>query len=135
MDLEKLTILIVDDMQFSRETIRISMQKCGVQNIITAENALKALVAEQGLVLDDGAALDDDTLSLEDKADLVRELKKHVRSAEMVWLATDEDREGEAISWHLSKVLQAGNGTAQKTKKGKSIDLSAKVMVREEGLV
>ena len=45
MDLEKLTILIVDDMQFSRETIRISMQKSGVQNIIMAENALKALVA------------------------------------------------------------------------------------------
>lgn len=45
MDLEKLTILIVDDMQFSRETIRISMQKCGVKNIVTAENALKALVA------------------------------------------------------------------------------------------
>lgn len=45
MDLEKLTILIVDDMQFSRETIRISLEKCGAKHIITAENALKALVA------------------------------------------------------------------------------------------
>ncbi len=45
MDLEKFTILIVDDMQFSRETIRIAMQKCGVKNVVMAENALKALVA------------------------------------------------------------------------------------------
>jgi DNA topoisomerase-1 len=43
---------------------------------------------------------------MEDKADLVRELKKHVRSAEMVWLATDEDREGESISWHLQQALE-----------------------------
>lgn len=45
MDLENLTILVVDDMQFSRETIRIAMQKCGVKNVVMAENALKALVA------------------------------------------------------------------------------------------
>lgn len=45
MDLEKITLLVVDDMQFSRETIRIAMQKCGVQNVIMAENALQALVA------------------------------------------------------------------------------------------
>lgn len=45
MDLEKLTILIVDDMQFSRESIRLSLQKNGASNIITAENALQALKA------------------------------------------------------------------------------------------
>lgn len=40
-----------------------------------------------------------------DKKDVVAELKKLAKDAEMVWLATDEDREGEAISWHLHEVL------------------------------
>ena len=41
-----------------------------------------------------------------EKEKLVAELKKAVKAADMVWLASDEDREGEAISWHLSEVLQ-----------------------------
>jgi len=40
-----------------------------------------------------------------DKKKLVAELKKIAKEAEMVWLASDEDREGEAISWHLFKAL------------------------------
>ena len=39
-------------------------------------------------------------------AKVVNELKKAVKSAETVWLATDEDREGESISWHLLQVLK-----------------------------
>jgi len=42
----------------------------------------------------------------EDKDKIVNELRKLVEKAETVWLATDEDREGEAISWHLAEVLQ-----------------------------
>ena len=41
-----------------------------------------------------------------DKVKLVSELKKIVKNTDTVWLATDEDREGEAISWHLSEVLK-----------------------------
>lgn len=41
----------------------------------------------------------------DDKKSLVAELKKAARSASMVWLASDEDREGEAIAWHLYEVL------------------------------
>ena len=41
----------------------------------------------------------------EDKKGIVAELKKLSKDAELVWLASDEDREGEAISWHLSEVL------------------------------
>jgi DNA topoisomerase-1 len=40
-----------------------------------------------------------------DKKQVVAELKKLAKAAEVVWLATDEDREGEAISWHLYETL------------------------------
>ena len=55
-------------------------------------------------------SIDDDTLEPEyeipdDKKKLVSELKSNARKAEKVWLASDEDREGEAISWHLCEVL------------------------------
>ena len=50
----------------------------------------------------------------EDKQKIVSELKKLSKAAEMVWLATDEDREGEAISWHLLEALQLEE---QKTKR------------------
>src|SRR5574344_2971042 len=41
----------------------------------------------------------------DEKKKLVGELKKQAKEAERVWLASDEDREGEAISWHLCEVL------------------------------
>ena len=41
----------------------------------------------------------------EDKIKVVKELKSSARAAEKIWLASDEDREGEAISWHLCEVL------------------------------
>jgi DNA topoisomerase-1 len=41
----------------------------------------------------------------EEKQKVVRDLKQFAKKSEEVWLATDEDREGEAISWHLCEVL------------------------------
>lgn len=49
-----------------------------------------------------------------DKKAVVAELKKLAKAAEMVWLASDEDREGEAISWHLYDTLGL---TESKTKR------------------
>jgi len=49
-----------------------------------------------------------------DKKKVVAELKKLAKAAEMVWLATDEDREGEAIAWHLFAELGL---TEKKTKR------------------
>ncbi|MCR5130353.1 MAG: type I DNA topoisomerase [Prevotella sp.] len=55
-------------------------------------------------------SIDDDTLLPdyeipEEKKKLVSELKQQSKKAEKIWLASDEDREGEAISWHLCEVL------------------------------
>ena len=41
----------------------------------------------------------------EDKEKVVKELKQYARKSKEVWLASDEDREGESISWHLAEVL------------------------------
>ncbi|MBR1881438.1 MAG: type I DNA topoisomerase [Muribaculaceae bacterium] len=41
----------------------------------------------------------------DDKKELVKQLKKAAKEASVVWLASDEDREGEAIAWHLYEVL------------------------------
>src|SRR5690606_10997421 len=41
-----------------------------------------------------------------DKRPVVRELKELLKDADVVYLATDEDREGESISWHLLELLQ-----------------------------
>ena len=47
----------------------------------------------------------------EDKERVVTELKKLAHEVETVWLASDEDREGEAISWHLKEVLGLSDDT------------------------
>ena len=41
-----------------------------------------------------------------EKKELVKKLKEEAEKADVVWLASDEDREGEAIAWHLYEVLQ-----------------------------
>jgi len=50
----------------------------------------------------------------DDKKKVVSDLKKSAREASTIWLASDEDREGEAIAWHLSEVL---NLDPEKTKR------------------
>ncbi|MBR2836772.1 type I DNA topoisomerase [Candidatus Saccharibacteria bacterium] len=46
---------------------------------------------------------------------IIAELKREAKAAERVWLATDEDREGESISWHLTEVLKLPKDTARIT--------------------
>ena len=41
-----------------------------------------------------------------DKKEVIRDLKKEAKKADIVWLASDDDREGEAISWHLNEALK-----------------------------
>lgn len=44
-------------------------------------------------------------ITIRGKGDIIQELKKEAKKADNVFLATDPDREGEAISWHLAKIL------------------------------
>lgn len=49
-----------------------------------------------------------------DKKKVVSELKKAAKEADAVWLASDEDREGEAIAWHLAKALNLNTKTTKR---------------------
>ncbi|MCL2739606.1 MAG: type I DNA topoisomerase [Oscillospiraceae bacterium] len=51
-----------------------------------------------------------DYINVRGKGDLIRKLKKLAKDANKVYLATDPDREGEAISWHLSHILNLEEG-------------------------
>lgn len=44
-------------------------------------------------------------VNMKDKSEVIKELKKHAKSSDTIYLATDPDREGEAIAWHLSHLL------------------------------
>ena len=53
-------------------------------------------------------------IPVKDKSKLISELKKDVKEAETVYLATDPDREGEAISWHLKELLSLPDEKAKR---------------------
>ena len=101
---------------------RISMQK----NLVIVESPAKAKtiekflgpdykvlssyghirdLKEKGLGVDVNDNFKPDYVISPDKEELVKTLKKAAKDAQMVWLASDEDREGEAIAWHLYVVL------------------------------
>jgi len=50
----------------------------------------------------------------DDKKKIVSELKSLVKKADIVWIASDEDREGEAIAWHLFKTLKLNKETTKR---------------------
>ena len=51
---------------------------------------------------------------LRGKGDILAKLRREVKKADRVYLATDPDREGEAISWHLSQALKLEDKDAQR---------------------
>ncbi len=53
-------------------------------------------------------------IPVRDKKELIAELKKEAKSAKTVYLATDPDREGEAISWHLKELLELDDSKAKR---------------------
>ena len=53
-------------------------------------------------------------IPVRDKRELINELKKEAKDARTVFLATDPDREGEAISWHLKELLELDDKKAKR---------------------
>ncbi|MBR6513871.1 MAG: type I DNA topoisomerase [Clostridia bacterium] len=53
-------------------------------------------------------------INIRGKGDLIKELKKEAKKANKVFLATDPDREGEAISWHLANALELDSSKAKR---------------------
>lgn len=53
-------------------------------------------------------------MNIRGKGDLIKELKKEAKKADLVLLATDPDREGEAISWHLMQALELDSNKAKR---------------------
>jgi len=61
------------------------------------------------LAIDEKNNFEPEYINIRGKGDLIKELKKEAKLAKKVYLATDPDREGEAIAWHLSKILDVEN--------------------------
>ena len=55
-------------------------------------------------------------INIRGKGDLIKELKTDAKNADTVFLATDPDREGEAIAWHLATVLGIDEGKIKRVK-------------------
>ncbi|MBW7937019.1 MAG: DNA topoisomerase I, partial [Flavobacteriales bacterium] len=62
-------------------------------------------LSEKGLSVDIANHFAPEYVIPSEKKKVIAELKKLAKSADCVWLASDEDREGEAIAWHLAEAL------------------------------
>ncbi|MDR1562832.1 MAG: type I DNA topoisomerase [Dysgonamonadaceae bacterium] len=69
---------------------------------------------EKGIAIDIKNNFKPDYVVSSEKKEIVNKLKKAAQNADMVWLASDEDREGEAISWHLAEVLGLDKTTSKR---------------------
>jgi DNA topoisomerase-1 len=70
---------------------------------------------KSSLGVDEAAGFEPQYVVLDDKEKIVAELRRAARSAEEVYLATDPDREGEAICWHIAELLKGSvNGAVQR---------------------
>ncbi|MCB1556855.1 MAG: type I DNA topoisomerase, partial [Alphaproteobacteria bacterium] len=88
------------------------------------------------LVNKDGSVLPDDDFAMrwqlgERSGKAVGDIKKAVKDARTVWLATDPDREGEAISWHVKELLEEGNLLAGKDVKRVTFNAITKTAVKD----
>jgi len=61
------------------------------------------------LGIDEKNNFEPEYINIRGKGDLIKELKKEAKLAKKVYLATDPDREGEAIAWHLAKILDVNS--------------------------
>ena len=76
---------------------------------VVASNGHVRDLPKSSLGVDTGNDYEPKYITIRGKGDLVASLKKEVRKADRIYLATDPDREGEAISWHLYYALKLGD--------------------------
>ncbi|MDG1348475.1 MAG: toprim domain-containing protein, partial [Flavobacteriales bacterium] len=67
---------------------------------------IRDLPKKGGMAIDIENGFEPNYVISEDKTKVVSHLKSVAKKADTVWLATDEDREGEAIAWHLTEALK-----------------------------
>lgn len=67
---------------------------------------IRDLPKKGGMAIDISNGFEPNYVISEDKIKVVKQLKTIAKKSDLVWLATDEDREGEAIAWHLTEALK-----------------------------
>ena len=75
---------------------------------------IRDLPKKGGMAIDIENGFQPNYVISEDKTKVVSHLKSVAKKAETVWLATDEDREGEAIAWHLTEALKLDSATTKR---------------------
>lgn len=78
----------------------------GDYKVLSSYGHIRDLKEKGGLGVDVANNFKPDYIIEPDKEAVVKTLKKAAKESQMVWLASDEDREGEAIAWHLATVLE-----------------------------
>ena len=74
-------------------------------------------------------------INIRGKGDLIKELKNEAKNADTVYLATDPDREGEAISWHLAKVLGISEDKIKRVKFNEITKPCVKAAIKQSGKI
>ena len=72
-------------------------------------------------------------INIRGKGPLIKEMKKEAKAAETVYLATDPDREGEAISWHLMQELELDEPKAKRIRFNEVTESAVKAAVQNPG--
>ena len=75
---------------------------------------IRDLPKKGGMAIDIENGFEPNYVISEDKTKVVKHLKSVAKKAETVWLATDEDREGEAIAWHLKEALKLDTSSTKR---------------------
>lgn len=81
-------------------------------DVLASKGHIKDLPKRGGVDIDDGFQETYEVLSEKGKDEVVREIKASAKKADRILLATDPDREGEAIAYHLMEVVKEANPTA-----------------------
>lgn len=74
-------------------------------------------------------------INIRGKGDLIKNLKAEAKNADTVYLATDPDREGEAISWHLMQVLELDESKAKRIRFNEVTESAVKAAVKNPGKI